>query len=197
FPTAWTRAPTAKEDVDANGSAAQVLALLSRLEARREAKQAASARYFGLAHLWLQLSTVGTAVVLAATSPASTEILAVLSLIALGLNEVFASSLEAFRQMPGLAAALDSLPDRGASASAQQAVEETTAPSADRLSDQESGDDLLPAAERIEALDLRAITVGWEATPVIDGLDLHAERGGWTLLCGDSGTGKSTSLSVI
>src|SRR5699024_5106035 len=116
---------------------------------------------------------------------------------ALGLNEVFASSLEAFRQMPGLAAALDSLPDPGASTSAQQAVEETTAPSADRLSDQESGDDLLPAAERIEALDLRAITVGWEATPMIDGLDLHAERGGWTLLCGDSGTGKSTSLSVL
>src|SRR5699024_1305081 len=112
----------------------------------------------------------------------------------LGLNEVFASSLEAFRQMPGLAAALDSLPDPGASASAQQAVEEATA---DRVSDQESGDALLPAAERIEALDLRAITVGWQATPVIDGLDLQAERGGWTLLCGDSGTGKSTSLSVL
>ena len=192
-----TRALNAKDDVHANGADAQVLGLLSRLEAGLEAKQAASARNFGLAHLWLQLSTVGTAMVLAATSPASTEILAVLALMALGLNEVFASSLEAFRQMPGLAAALDSLPDPGASASAQQAVEETTAPSADRLSDQESGDDLLPAAERIEALDLRAITVGWEATPVIDGLDLHAERGGWTLLCGDSGTGKSTSLSVL
>ncbi len=192
-----TRALNAKDDVHANGADAQVLGLLSRLEAGLEAKQAASARNFGLAHLWLQLSTVGTAMVLAATSPASTEILAVLALMALGLNEVFASSLEAFRQMPGLAAALDSLPDPGASTSAQQAVEETTAPSADRLSDQESGDDLLPAAERIEALDLRAITVGWEATPVIDGLDLHAERGGWTLLCGDSGTGKSTSLSVL
>ena len=192
-----TRALNAKDDVHANGADAQVLGLLSRLEAGLEAKQAASARNFGLAHLWLQLSTVGTAMVLAATSPASTEILAVLALMALGLNEVFASSLEAFRQMPGLAAALDSLPDPGASTSAQQAVEETTAPSADRLSDQESGDDLLPAAERIEALDLRAITVGWEATPMIDGLDLHAERGGWTLLCGDSGTGKSTSLSVL
>jgi ATP-binding cassette subfamily C protein CydCD len=192
-----TRALNAKDDVHANGADAQVLGLLSRLEADLEAKQAASARNFGLAHLWLQLSTVGTAMVLAATSPAPTEILAVLALMALGLNEVFASSLEAFRQMPGLAAALDSLPDPGASASAQQAVEEATAPSADRLSDLESGDALLPASERIEALDLRAITVGWEATPVIDGLDLHAERGGWTLLCGDSGTGKSTSLSVL
>src|SRR5699024_5486482 len=45
--------------------------------------------------------------------------------------------------------------------------------------------------------DRSAIAVGWAATPVIDGLVLHAERGGWTLLCGDSGTGKSTSLSVL
>jgi hypothetical protein len=57
-----TRALHAKDDVRTpTGADAQVLGLLSGLEADLEAKQAASARNFGLAHLWLQLSTFGTA----------------------------------------------------------------------------------------------------------------------------------------
>src|SRR5699024_12074696 len=100
------RALNAKDDVHVNHADAQVLGLLSRLEAGLEAKQAASARNFGLGHLWLRLSTVGTAMVRAATSPASTDILAVLALVALRLNDVFASRLATLRPMTGPAAGL-------------------------------------------------------------------------------------------
>ncbi|WP_209324708.1 thiol reductant ABC exporter subunit CydC [Brevibacterium renqingii] len=171
-----TRALDAKDDLHTNAADGRVLGLLAGLERSLEAKQAASARNFGLAHLWLQLSTSATAVILAVTSEAPTEIAAVLALMALGLNEVFASGLDAFRQLPALGAALDCLPpaDTGEDSSARRTC-----------------------TEPIEALDLASITVGWDETPVLEGLDLHAERGGWTLLCGDSGTGKSTSLSVL
>src|SRR5699024_12396690 len=92
------RALNAKDDVHVNHADAQVLGLLSRLEAGLEAKQAASARNFGLAHLWLQLSTVGTAMVLAATSPAPTEIPAVLAPMALVRSGACASSSRPVRQ---------------------------------------------------------------------------------------------------
>ena len=106
-----TRALHAKDDLRTNRVESRVLGLVAGLESDLEAKQKASARNFGLAQLWLQLSTFTTAVILAASSGAPTEIVAVLSLMALGLGEVFASALEAFRQLPGLGTALDCLPD--------------------------------------------------------------------------------------
>jgi ATP-binding cassette subfamily C protein CydCD len=200
-----TRALHAKDDLRTNRVESRVLGLLGGLESDLEAKQKASARNFGLAQLWLQLSTFTTAVILAASSGAPTEIVAVLSLMALGLGEVFASALEAFRQLPGLGTALDCLPDpdsaedSGADASALSVSEaEATASDIDR-SGRDSPDGSAPADELVgvDALEFEKITVGWDDNTVVSGLDLEAERGGWTVLCGDSGTGKTTSLSVL
>jgi ATP-binding cassette subfamily C protein CydCD len=200
-----TRALHAKDDLRTNRVESRVLGLLAGLESDLEAKQKASARNFGLAQLWLQLSTFTTAVILAASSGAPTEIVAVLSLMALGLGEVFASALEAFRQLPGLGTALDCLPDpdsaedSGADASALSVSEaEATASDIDR-SGRDSPDGSAPADELVgvDALEFEKITVGWDDNTVVSGLDLEAERGGWTVLCGDSGTGKTTSLSVL
>jgi ATP-binding cassette subfamily C protein CydCD len=184
--TLIARALRAKDDLRINGADARVVDMLSSLEDSLEAKQARSARIFGIAHLWLHLSTLVTAVVVASTSSAPTEILAVPALMALGLNEVFASALGAFRQLPALGAALDALPAEGQ----VKGNAEESANSADTESNS-------PATEELDSLDLTGITVGWDETPVIDDLDLQAERHGWTLLCGDSGTGKSTTLSVL
>ena len=200
-----TRALHAKDDLRTNRVESRVLGLVAGLESDLEAKQKASARNFGLAQLWLQLSTFTTAVILAASSGAPTEIVAVLSLMALGLGEVFASALEAFRQLPGLGTALDCLPDpdgavdSGADASALSVSEaEATASDIDR-SGRDSPDGSAPADELVgvDALEFEKITVGWDDNTVVSGLDLEAERGGWTVLCGDSGTGKTTSLSVL
>ena len=200
-----TRALHAKDDLRTNRVESRVLGLVAGLESDLEAKQKASARNFGLAQLWLQLSTFTTAVILAASSGAPTEIVAVLSLMALGLGEVFASALEAFRQLPGLGTALDCLPDpdsaedSGADASALSVSEaEATAGDIDR-SGRDSPDGSAPADELVgvDALEFEKITVGWDDNTVVSGLDLEAERGGWTVLCGDSGTGKTTSLSVL
>ena len=200
-----TRALHAKDDLRTNRVESRVLGLLAGLESDLEAKQKASARNFALAQLWLQLSTFTTAVILAASSGAPTEIVAVLSLMALGLGEVFASALEAFRQLPGLGTALDCLPDpdsaedSGADASALSVSEaEATASDIDR-SGRDSPDGSAPADELVgvDALEFEKITVGWDDNTVVSGLDLEAERGGWTVLCGDSGTGKTTSLSVL
>ena len=173
--------------------------LLAASEKRLAAKQAASARNFGLAQVWLQLSTFATALVLAVTSETPTEILAVLTLMALGLNDVFASALEAFRQLPGLAAALDALPaaHRGTRARQPQASEPERE---DDTADAESSaapSRTVSARAGIDALELDGITVGWDEQAVLEGLQLQAERGSWTVLCGDSGTGKTTSLSVL
>ena len=200
-----TRALHAKDDLRTNRVESRVLGLVAGLESDLEAKQKASARNFGLAQLWLQLSTFTTAVILAASSGAPTEIVPVLSLMALGLGEVFASALEAFRQLPGLGTALDCLPDpdgavdSGADASALSVSEaEATASDIDR-SGRDSPDGSAPADELVgvDALEFEKITVGWDDNTVVSGLDLEAERGGWTVLCGDSGTGKTTSLSVL
>lgn len=200
-----TRALHAKDDLRTNRVESRVLGLVAGLESDLEAKQKASARNFGLAQLWLQLSTFTTAVILAASSGAPTEIVAVLSLMALGLGEVFASALEAFRQLPGLGTALDCLPDpdgavdSDAEASALSVSEaEATAGDIDR-SGRDSPDGSAPADEPVgvDALEFEKITVGWDDNTVVSGLDLEAERGGWTVLCGDSGTGKTTSLSVL
>lgn len=180
------RALSAKDDLRLNGVDSRAVDLLSALEDRLRDKQARSARIYGIAHLWLQLSTLITAVIVASTSSAPTEILAVPALMALGLNEVFASALGAFRQLPALGAALDALPAWGP----VTGNDEESANSADTESNS-------PATEELESLDLTGITVGWDETPVVQDLDLHADRQGWTILCGDSGTGKSTTLSVL
>ncbi|WP_166972311.1 thiol reductant ABC exporter subunit CydC [Brevibacterium atlanticum] len=191
-----TRALDAKDDLHINGADGRVLGLLAHYEQSLEAKQAASARNFGLAQVWLQLSTTATAVIVALTSGAPTEIAAVLALMAVGLGDSLASGLDAFRQMPALAAALDSLPEPQPPAVASAAVggDGVRATSA---KDSATGEHEPGTDPGIEELVLESITVGWDDEPVLDGLDLHAERGGWTLLCGDSGTGKSTSLSVL
>ena len=195
-----TRALHAKDDLRTNRAESRVLGLLAGLESDLEAKQKASARNFGLAQLWLQLSTFTTAVILAATTEAPTEIVAVLSLIALGLGEVFASALEAFRQLPGLGAALDCLPDPttvGDSDAEASAGAETAVDDVEDFDDSARSSDPADELVGVEALELDAITVGWDDQAVVSGLDLRAERGGWTVLCGDSGTGKTTSLSVL
>ncbi|MGC3021654.1 thiol reductant ABC exporter subunit CydC [Brevibacterium sp. FAM 24630] len=194
-----TRALSAKDDLHTNGADDRVLGLLAASEKRLAAKQAASARNFGLAQVWLQLSTFATALVLAVTSETPTEILAVLTLMALGLNDVFASALEAFRQLPGLAAALDALPaaQRGTRARQPRASEPERE---DDTADAESSaapSRTVSARAGIESLELDGITVGWDEQAVLEGLRLQAERGSWTVLCGDSGTGKTTSLSVL
>ncbi|WP_098731222.1 thiol reductant ABC exporter subunit CydC [Brevibacterium epidermidis] len=178
-----TRALHAKDDLRTNRVESRVLGLVAGLESDLEAKQKASARNFGLAQLWLQLSTFTTAVILAASSGAPTEIVAVLSLMALGLGEVFASALEAFRQLPGLSTALDCLPDPDGAVDSGADASALSAPA----------DELVG----VDALEFEKITVGWDDNTVVSGLDLEAERGGWTVLCGDSGTGKTTSLSVL
>ena len=178
-----TRALHAKDDLRTNRVESRVLGLLAGLESDLEAKQKASARNVGLAQLWLQLSTFTTAVILAASSGAPTEIVAVLSLMALGLGEVFASALEAFRQLPGLGTALDCLPDPDGAVDSDAEASALSAPT----------DELVG----VDALEFEKITVGWDDNTVVSGLDLEAERGGWTVLCGDSGTGKTTSLSVL
>lgn len=200
-----TRALHAKDDLRTNRVDSAVLGLLAGLESDLEKKQKASARNFGLAQLWLQLSTFTTAVILAVSTDAPTEIVAVLSLMALGLGEVFASALDAFRQLPALGSALDCLPDAdsvedreaessGHDVEVQAPAAGTTAGEIDDSS-RRSG----PAAELVgvDALAFDEITVGWDDQAVVAGLDLRADRGGWTVLCGDSGTGKTTSLSVL
>lgn len=200
-----TRALNAKDDLATNRVDTEVIGLLAGLESDLEKKQKASARNYGLAQLWLQLSTFATAVILAATADAPTEIVAVLSLMALGLGEVFASALEAFRQLPGLAAALDCLPDpdnaedREAEVSGPDAEESAPAAGTTVEENDDSSRHSDPAAELVgvDALEFDEITVGWDDRAVVTGLDLRAERGRWTVLCGDSGTGKTTSLSVL
>lgn len=177
-----TRALGAKDDLRTNRADSGVLLLLEGVEDRLEAAQRASACNFGLAHLWLQLSTVSTALIIASTSSAPTEILAVLVLMAFGLNEVFASALGAYRQLPALGVALDRLP--------------ATDPDGERSAGRGSCQ-VAPVISGIREIDLDAITVGWDDETVLDGLDLHVDSDRWTVLRGDSGTGKSTTLSVL
>lgn len=198
-----TRALHAKDDLRTNRVDSAVLGLLASLEAVLEKKQKASARNFGLAQLWLQLSTFTTAVILAVSTDAPTEIVAVLSLMALGLGEVFASALDAFRQLPALGSALDCLPDAdsadreaevsGHDVEVQAPAAGTTAGESDDSSRRSGPAELVG----VDALDFDEITVGWDDQAVVAGLDLRAQRGSWTVLCGDSGTGKTTSLSVL
>ena len=176
------RALNAKTDLRTNRAEGMVLTVLGREEHELQLVQRRSSHRFGAAQLWLQLSTVGTAVLIALTSSAPTEIRAVVVLIALGLADVFSQSLGAFRGLPGLGIALDRLPSLSPTSSVS---------SAEFCSDDSAG------ASALTALELEHITVGWDSDPVIEDVGLHAQSGRWTVLHGDSGTGKSTTLSVL
>lgn len=178
------RALNAKTDLRTNRADNDVLSVLGHEEGKLELAQQSSSRNFGVSHVWLQLTTVSAALLIAVTSSAPTEILAVLVLMALGLMDVFSQSLSALRQLPALGVVLDRLPDMSpAPAGASLAGDADTAVDGE--------------AAPLAALELGQITVGWDARAVIEDLDLRAERGRWTVLTGDSGSGKSTTLSVL
>lgn len=181
------RALNAKTDLRANRGDNTVLMVLGREEQELQLAQRRSSRNFGAAQLWLQLSTVGTAVLIAMTSSAPTEILAVVVLMALGSADVFSQSLLAFRALPSLGVVLDRLPGMSPAQSGSAV-------------DSHSHEDSVESACEASAftvLELEHMSVGWDSGPVVDDVDLHARRGRWTVLHGDSGTGKSTTLSVL
>nr|WP_284711180.1 thiol reductant ABC exporter subunit CydC [Brevibacterium sp. XM4083] len=185
------RALGAKTDLSANGATAAVLARLTAAEDELETAQRASARNFGAAQLWVEVTTVLAAIVIALISPAPTEILAVVVLSTFGLVDPLASALTAWRQMPALGIALDRLPP-------------VTADS--RHDDDEADDEAVDddeaavspaAASALTDLDLADVTVGWDGVPVLDDLDLFADADRWTVVCGESGSGKTTTVSVL
>ncbi|MDN5634561.1 MAG: ATP-binding cassette domain-containing protein, partial [Brevibacterium sp.] len=160
---------------------------LSREERELQSAQRRSSRNFGAAQLWLQLSTVATAVLIAMTSSAPTEILAVVVLMALGSADVFSQSLLAFRALPSLGVVLDRLPELSPARSGTAAERRTHEDSAAGACE----------VSAFTALELEGMSVGWDAGPVVEDVDLRAQRGRWTVLHGDSGAGKSTTLSVL
>lgn len=184
--TVLTRALNAKTDLRTNRAEAAVLTALEREERDLEAAERRSSRDFGAAQLWLQMTTVATAVLIAVTSSAPTEILAVLVLMALGLTDVFSQSLGAFRQLPSLGVILDRLPELSSSQS----------PSSYDPDGKAAGDDAL-GQRPVTRLELEQMSVGWDSGPVVEDVDLRARRGQWTVVAGDSGSGKSTTLSVL
>lgn len=175
------RALGAKTDLSANGANAAVLGRLTAAEDELEAAQRASARNFGAAQLWVEVTTVLAAIVIALISPAPTEILAVVVLSTFGLVDPLASALTAWRQMPALGIALDRLPPV----------------TADSRHDDDEADDDPAAASALTALELADVTVGWDGVPVLDDLDLAADADRWTVVCGESGSGKTTTVSVL
>ncbi|GAA1626176.1 MULTISPECIES: thiol reductant ABC exporter subunit CydC [Brevibacterium] len=175
------RALGAKTDLSANGANAAVLGRLTAAEDDLEAAQRASARNFGAAQLWVEVTTVLAAIVIALISPAPTEILAVVVLSTFGLVDPLASALTAWRQMPALGIALDRLPPV----------------TADSRHDDDEADDDPAAASALTALELADVTVGWDGVPVLDDLDLAADADRWTVVCGESGSGKTTTVSVL
>ncbi|GAA0036023.1 thiol reductant ABC exporter subunit CydD [Brevibacterium metallidurans] len=189
-----TRALSAKADLRANGADAAVSRSLAAAEDELESAQRASARHLGLAQLWIEASTVLAAIVIALTSNAATEILAVVVLITFGLADVFASALGAWRQMPALGIALDRLPPvtgEPGTAVAEAESEAESDPDVTRI------DHSAQAREPLTDLELSDITVGWDGVPVLEDLDLTADDSAWTLVCGDSGSGKTTTVSVL
>ncbi|SMX75520.1 ATP-binding cassette, subfamily C, CydCD [Brevibacterium sp. 239c] len=177
-----TRALNATADLRTNRAEKRVLTALGREEQELYRVQRRSSHHFGIAQLWVQLSTVGAAVLIAMTSSAPTEIRAVVVLIALGSVDVFTQSLQAFRALPTLGAVLDRIP-----ALAPTRAESSTDKHRDKIT----------RADGFTVLELDDMSVGWDAGPVVDHVDLRAARGRWTVLHGDSGTGKSTTLSVL
>lgn len=190
-----TRALSAKADLRANGADAAVSRSLAAAEDELESAQRASARHLGLAQLWIEASTVLAAIVIALTSYAATEILAVVVLITFGLADVFASALGAWRQMPALGIALDRLPP--VTGDAQTADSLATEAATEAESEAESDTDAIESRPPFTDLELTDITVGWDGVPVLEDLDLTADDSAWTLVCGDSGSGKTTTVSVL
>ncbi|MGO1313215.1 MAG: thiol reductant ABC exporter subunit CydC, partial [Brevibacterium aurantiacum] len=183
------RALNATADLRTNRGVGTVLTALGREEQELRRVQRRSSHHLGIAQLWLQLSTVGAAVLIALTSSAPTEIRAVVVLIALGCADVFSQSMLAFRALPSLGVVLDRLPAMPPARS-------------ERCSSNENGTWASNGGERaagssFTALNLESMSVGWEAGPVVEDVDLRARTGQWTVLHGDSGTGKSTTLSVL
>lgn len=176
------RALNAKTDLRTNRADGTVLRVLGREEQELERVQRRSSHHFGIAQLWLQLSTVGAAVLIAMTSSAPTEIRAVVVLVALGSADVFSQSLLAYRALPTLGAVLDRIP----ALSPTQPVHSTENHSGERSD-----------ANAFTELELDNMSVGWDEGPVVENVDLRAQRSRWTVLHGDSGTGKSTTLSVL
>lgn len=196
-----TRALSAKADLWANGADAAVSRSLAAAEDELESAQRASARHLGIAQLWIEASTVLAAIVIALTSNASTEILAVVVLITFGLADVFASALGAWRQMPALGIALDRLPpvtgDPQTADSLATEGESDTEPESDPAATSIDRSAEAQAREPLTDLELTDITVGWDGVPVLEDLDLTADDSAWTLVCGDSGSGKTTTVSVL
>ena len=176
------RALNAKTDLRTNRADATVLTVLAREEQELQRVQRRSSHRFGMAQLWLQLSTVGAAVLIAMSSSAPTEIRAVVVLIALGSADVFSQSLLAYRALPTLGAVLDRIP---ALSPAQSSL-----PTHNRRAQ-------VSDAHPFTVLELEDMSVGWDDGPVVADVDLRAQKGGWTVLHGDSGTGKTTTLSVL
>ncbi len=208
-----TRALAAKVDLTANRAAKAVLAGLAETETELAAAQRRSAAAFGAAQLAIQLSTAAAAVAVAATTTAPTEIMAVAVLMTLGLSDVFAGGLAAWRELPGLGLVLDRIPAPdsrevpAAPDSREAAAGHAPRPpghqprSADREPGpgdrRDAGRPLGARAPRLDSLRLEGISVGWGREPVLTDLDLHADRRHWTVVVGDSGSGKSTTLSVL
>lgn len=196
-----TRALSAKADLRANGADAAVSRSLAAAEDELESAQRASARHLGIAQLWIEASTVLAAIVIALTSTAATEILAVVVLITFGLADVFASALGAWRQMPALGIALDRLPpvtgDPQTADSLATEGESDTEPESDPAATSIDRSAEAQAREPLTDLELSDITVGWDGVPVLEDLDLTADDSAWTLVCGDSGSGKTTTVSVL
>ncbi len=138
---------------------------------------------------------------------------AVAVLMTLGLSDVFAGGLAAWRELPGLGLVLDRIPAPdsrevpAAPDSREAAAGHAPRPpghqprSADREPGpgdrRDAGRPLGARAPRLDSLRLEGISVGWGREPVLTDLDLHADRRHWTVVVGDSGSGKSTTLSVL
>ncbi|GAA1952471.1 thiol reductant ABC exporter subunit CydD [Brevibacterium antiquum] len=176
------RALNAKTDLRTNRADATVLTVLAREEQELQRVQRRSSHRFGIAQLWLQLSTVGAAVLIAMSSSAPTEIRAVVVLIALGSADLFSQSLLAYRALPTLGAVLDRIP----------ALSPAQSSPLTRNHRGQACD-----ANAFTVLELEDMSVGWDDGPVVDDVDLRAQKGRWTVLHGESGTGKTTTLSVL
>ncbi|EKU47811.1 thiol reductant ABC exporter subunit CydC [Brevibacterium casei] len=196
-----TRALGAKADLRANGAEDAVLDRLAEAEDDLESAQKRSARHLGAAQLWIEASTVLAAIVIALTSGAPTEILAVVVLSTFGLADVFASALWAWRQMPALGIALDRLPPVTAAAESELAEadpaesEETEAHPAEAA--RTESDTWEPDRAPLTELELADVSVGWDGVPVLEDLALTADATAWTVVCGESGSGKTTTVSVL
>lgn len=180
----------AKVDLRTNGVMQPVESELQAVEAELAGVQRRSSRNFGLAGVVIQMSTIGAAMLIVQLAEVPTSSLAVLVLMTLGLGEIFSSGLGAWRQWPELRVVLDRLPTMSA---ALPETTETGTTEPETTETIERG----KQAEALVDVRLRNITVGWDEVAVLDNFNLEAQRGRWTVLRGDSGSGKSSAMSVV